>query len=527
MFPPAYRPVTAHELAAMLDRVHSEAMSGDALAFADDPEFSRLLWLRDRYTKGGGGWAHHGCDCKVHPPHFKLSGRIVGGYSGLPNTVPEEGGLGFFAGTNVYFEPELTFTIGDFWAVADFRIGGRVGEGGVDFSDPGSHDDPLAWADWVRPTGRADERDLRLDAGAWRGQVTRALVGAQLGRWALSAGWDNRRTGPALTGDLNLDYRGRPFAAVTARRTESFKWRGVMTHLAPDQLLLRTGLLSSRRVAYTDEFGLQVKQANPWFMQWLVGWNVTPWFRAHFTHSVMSVAREGALWPDLLQLNLPVTGSTIREGESGPVSDRIFSAQFEFRWRQAPWPILPSNAGRLYWNYGGTDFLPSGPAGVVPEISIPASVVGFELLSPRWDLGFEYAELRHDKVLWYTNGGFREGYSHEQTLMGHPLGGAGESLMGLVRVRPAAWASQISFKGHHATWGMRNFTPGTGERNAFSLSWGRTPRDASELATSPLLWEITVEWNREEANRDAYKTTESPNARASRDWWRLIFKVGI
>jgi len=165
--------------------------------------------------------------------------------------------------------------------------------------------------------------------------------------------------------------------------------------------------------------------------------------------------------------------------------------------------------------------------GVVPEIAVPASVVGFELLSPRWDVGFEYTELRHDKVLWYTNGGFREGYSHELSVFGHPLGGAGESLMGLVRLRPAAWAWQSTFKVHHATWGMRGFTPGTGERNAVSVSFGRTPRGSSLVATSPVLWEIMLEWNREEVDRAAYAEVRPPDSRVSRDWWRLVFKVGI
>jgi len=343
-FPPAYRPVTGDEIATLLDQVQVQAMSGTAVAFADDAEYDRLLWLRERHQYGGGGWAHHGCDCKIHPPHFRVSGRMIAGYSGLANTVPEEGGLGFFAGNNIYFEPELAFAAGDFWAVVDFRIGGRVGHGGVDFSDPSAHDDPLTWPDWVVPTGRAEERALRLDQGAWHGQVTRALVGLQLGHWALSAGWDSRRTGPGLTGDLNLDYKGRPFAALTARRTASFQWRGVMTHLAPDQLLLRTGLLSQRRVAHTDEYGLQVKDANPVFMQWLVGWNVTSWFRTHVTHTVMASPREGTLWPDLLQLNFPVIGTTWREGDSGPITDRIFAVQFEFRWREAPWPRLSSLA---------------------------------------------------------------------------------------------------------------------------------------------------------------------------------------
>ncbi len=530
-FPPAYRPVTEGELARLLATVQAKALNGEADGLADDPEYARLLWLLDRYERGGGGKSFHGCPCKVHPPHLRLSGRVVGGFSELADPVPFEGGLSFAAGHNVYFEPAFEFAAGSFWAAGNFRLGGRWADGGVDFTEPGRDSDPLTWPGWNRATGREDVRDARLSNGAWQGQVTRALVGMQLGRWAVSAGWDQRRTGPGLTGNLNLDYQGRPFPALTARRTEPFHWRGIMTHLAPDQTLLRAGILSERTVTYHDSVEQFSKQAHPWFMQWLVGWNVTSWFRADFTHTVMVTARDSTLWPDLLQINFPLVGTTWREMESGPITDRIFAAQFEFRWRDAPWPVLPSTAGRLFWDYGGTDFLPSGPGGVVPEISIPASIVGFELVSPRWDLAFEYAELQHDKVLWYTNGGYREGYSQEQTLMGHPLGGSGEAITGLVRLRPGQRDWQLGLQGKLATWGMKGHTPGEGERRSVALTWGRTPRaetiDNEAAPAAPLLWEITAEWNREMADPSAFLKFPPPGSEVARNWWRLIFKVGI
>ncbi len=530
-FPPAYRPVSAAEIADLLAAVQDQALTGRAPALTDDPEYARLLWLLDRYRRGGGGAAFHGCPCKVHPPHLRLSARVVGGYSELGDPIPEEGGLGFVAGHNIFIEPAAEFAAGAFWAAFAYRLGGRWARGGTDFSAPGGDTDPLTWPGWARATGRQDVRDVRLAGGAWTGQLTRALVGLQLGRWALSAGWDQRRTGPGLTGDLNLDYRGRPFPAVTARRTQSFQWDGIFTHLAPDQTLLRAGLLSERTVTYQDSLGNYAKEANPWFFQWLVGWNVTSWFRTHFTHTVMATAREGTLWPDLFEINFPRAGTTWREMESGPITDRVFAVQFEFRWRDAPWPLLPSSAGRLFWDYGGTDFLPSGPNGVVPQISVPASIVGFELVSPRWDLGFEYVELRHDEVLWYTNGGYEEGYSHEQTLLGHPLGGSGEAITGLVRVRPSSRDFQVRLQGRLARWGMAGYTPGTGERHSVALTLGRSPRggpaDPTEKPAAPLLWEITAEWNREQADPAGYSISPPPNSVGARDWWRLVYKVGI
>lgn len=531
VFPPAYRPVTTTELADLLATVQDHALSGRAPALTDDREYGRLQWLLHRYRAGGGGVVHHGCACKTHPLHWRLAGRVLGGYSELGDPLPAEGGLNFAAGHNLVFEPAVELALGSFWAALDWRIGGRWARGGVAFDGPTGDANPLTWPGWSRATGRADVRDARLRSGAWRGQVSRALIGLQLGNWALSAGWDHRRTGPGLSGQLNLDYQGRPFPALTARRTRPFRWFGMMSPLAPDQMLLRAGLLSSRTVDFQDEYGTHRKQDEPWFFQWLVGWQLTPWFRTQLTHSVMVNAREGTLWPDLLQVNFPLVGTTWREGESGPITDRIFAAQTEFRWREAPWPVLPSRAGRLFWDYGGTDFLPSGPGGVVPEISIPASVLGCELLSPNWDLGFEYAELRHDDVLWYSNGGYVEGYSHEQTLLGHPLGGSGEAITGVVRIRPARWGCQLSLQGRRSRWGTPGLTPGTGERHAVALILGGTPRDRVVAdATAPaatLVWEVSAEWNRERVDPAGYLHDRASDSGLERDWWRLLFKVGI
>lgn len=526
-FPPAYRPVTEFELERLLVRAEAAALAGRAVALADEDEFNRLQWLLQRYRLGRNGLVFDGCSCRKYPPRLRLTGRLVGGYSGLGDPVPAEGGLGFVAGHNLAFESGAELALGAAWAAFDFRLGGRSASGGVGFSEADGRTDPLSWPGWARATGRADVRDLRLASGAWTGRFVRALLGVQWGRWSLSAGWDQRRTGPGLSGDLSLDYQGRPFPALTARRTEPFHWSGLMTHLAPDQTLLRAGLLSRRVVIYRDEFGSTARQTDPWFFQWLVGWNVTPWFRTHFTHTVMATAREGTLWPDLLQVNFPLVGTTWREMASGPVTDRIFAAQFEFRWRQAPWPGLPSAAGRLFWDYGGTDFLPSGPGGVVPQISVPASVVGVELVGSRWDVGFEFAELQHEKVLWYSNGGYAEGYTQGQTLLGHPLGGSGKAYSGLVRLRPSGSGLEAALQGRKAEWGMSGLTPGTGQRHSLALVLRRTPgRLGRGLGPGPhaLLWEITTEWNREQVDPGGFAATSRS---AERDWWRLIFKVGI
>jgi len=526
VFPPAYRPVSEGELARLMAGVRYEADQESSSAL--EREISRIAWIHNRFETGNLGLVFHGCPCKENPINVRISGRMIGGYSELGNPVGAEGGLSFAAGHNVFLEPSLELSSGKIWSALAVRFGGRLAGGGVNFSEPGMTTHPLTWPNWSPPTGRYSVREARLKDGAWNMDISRALVGVNLGNWALSAGWDHRRSGPGFTGTLNLGFDGESFPALTARRTESFKWSGFLTHLAPDQTLLRAGVLSRRTVDYTDIYGVHFKEANPMFFQWLVGWNVTSWFRANLTHTVMATAREGSLWPDLLQINFPVIGTTWRESDSGPITDRIFTAQFEFRWRNAPWPILPSSAGRLFWEYGGTDFLPSGPAGLVPELSIPASIAGIELVGPRWDLVLEYTELRHENVIWYYNGGYAEGYTQNQWVMGHSLGGSGESLTAVVRGRPGAMNYQVELLGRAAHWGLKGFTPGTGSLDTVALTMKRTPRLSGTAADQhTLLWSVTAEWNREHADPYAYFETPVPDSQATRNWWRLIFKIGI
>ena len=535
LFPPAYRPVSAGELADLLTEVLDEAVSGGAAALRNEEELARLQWWLDRYRRDGGGHTWDGCDCKVHPPRLRVSGRAAAGFTDLGSTFDQEAGLAWSPGWNATFEPVLDFAAGPWWISATGRFTGQVATGGVDFSGPGADQSPLTWPDWSIPTGKSQVRDARLQGGRWTLDAPRLVAGVNWGRWSLSAGWAPRRTGPGLTGALALDQSGVSFPAVTARRMKPFVWgSGFLNFFAPDELLLTTGRLSEQLVRYQDaEEAIHEKTAHPWFFQWLVGWRVTSWFRAAFTHTAMAVPREGTLWGDILQINFPIKGTTWSETTHGPVTDRIFSAQFEARWRHAPWPVLPSAAGRLFWDYAGTDYLPSGPGGLVPRISVPASVIGVELVDPVWDLGLEYAELVHENVLWYSNSGFPEGYSHDGWLLGHALGGSGESFTGLVRIRPRGWGLEPGLRVRHATWGMEHLTPGTGEMTTMALSVKNLPSGppggplTEGPPPSPLLWEIILEWNHEEADPAAFTENPTGGSRVEKDWWRVYFKVGI
>jgi len=398
----------------------------------------------------------------------------------------------------------------------------------VTFDDPG---DPLAWPGWSVPTGKDRVRDARLGSGPWRIDVPRAAAGVRLGNWAVSAGWAPRATGPGLSGSLQLDHTAESFAAGTVRRTRPFVWGdGFWRIVSPASLLVTAGPLSRRTIAFREGDERVTKEARPWFFQWLVGWQIG-WFRTAVSHTAVAAPRDGTLWPDLLQINFPTKGTTWEEIDSGPVTDRILAVQFEIRWREAPWPLLPRAAGRLFWDYGGTDTLPSGPGGYVPQISVPASVIGIELVGPRWDLGLEYAELTHETVLWYSNTGFPgTGYSHEDWVLGHGLGGSGERYGGLVRWRPPRGGLEAVLDLSRSTWGARGQTPGTGRRHTAGLTVARDPGSAErdpDGRRPALLWAVTLEANRERADQGAFAPAPVPGAEAVRTWWRLYARVGI
>jgi len=516
LFPPLYQPVSQQELAELLENIKSVSAEDSSSVLADGRERASIAALEARY-----GWP------KVDDPkRVRASGRLLLGFFELGDPVAGEAGLPFAPGWSAALEPSLAWTRSSVWAAITPRWRGRLHTGGVDFDGDPAATDPLTWPGWSIPTGKAQVRSARLSPGDWKLDLPQAMVGVQLGNWALNGGWAPRKTGVGVHGALGMDLGGKSFPAVTLRRTRPFAWRGPIRRLGPHDLLLRVGSLSERKVRYNTEWGPRSMETRPWFFQWLLGWEVTRWFRFSAEHTVMAASPDGSLWPDLLQINFPIVGTTWREAASGPVTDRIFNVQFEFRWVRAPWPILPRDAGRLYWQYGGTDFLPSGPGGVIPQISAPASVAGFELFSPVWDLGLEYAELEHPLVMWYSNGGFPEGYSHNGWLLGYSLGGEGESVTGQVRYRPPGSGLETSLRVRRATWGMEHLTRGTGLQK--SVAWSCRSLGQDHLnGTSRWWWEFSVEWLREGADPGAFRPDNPFTTAVQRDWWKVLCKLSL
>jgi hypothetical protein len=429
--PPSDRPVSGAELARLLDAAEAAGVLPAGAAA-----------LGARHTAPGGS--------------PRTEARLLAGAGDRGGLQPGQAGREWAPGANLTVEAGAQAARGAWWAALTVRGTLRNGWGAARARDEALAGDPLSWPDWDPATGPAQARRALLLDGDADLDVVRAVVGFEARGWAASLGWEPRRHGPGLGAALLLDGDAPPFPALTVRRTGPWSWPGVLRPLGPQALLVRTGLLSGRPVGSGDAGPLRVDR--PWFFQWLVRWRLTDWARLGFTHAAIAAPRSGTLWPDLLRINFPPPGTTWDELESGPFTDRLFSAQLELRWRRAPWPLLPRAAGRAWWEYAGEDFLPRGPWGLLPEIAAPASVAGVELVDGRWDLAFEYVETLHPLVLWYANSSFPTGWEHGGRLLGASLGGAGERFGGLVRWRGNGRA-ELELGYAASEWGTEGHAP--------------------------------------------------------------------
>ena len=244
---------------------------------------------------------------------MRTTGRALLGWQELGDPLAGESGLDWSGGANAAGELTVDATLGaHWWFGVTGRASGRLAAG--ETLDPG---DPLTWPGWPLATGRAQVGTARQQGGAWTLTLPRAMAGVRLGNWALSAGWEPRRVGPGRGGGLTLDHGGATFPALTGRRTAPFRWSGIMRWLAPSELLLRAGTLSERQVRLFPASGLVLTRQNPWFMEWLLGWEPVSWFRFTATQAAMAASQDGTLWPDILQINFPLIGTTWAERPTG------------------------------------------------------------------------------------------------------------------------------------------------------------------------------------------------------------------
>lgn len=488
-FPAPYQPINHAELTGLLER--SWRRGGPRLMLP--AQRRQLAWLLARYGRQQRPVRWSSCDCRPPVAHVSLGGHAGLWELGPGEVVPWQSGL-LGRGLLATLEPDLSSWWGPAWLAITPRLEvplDQAGRGRGAAASAGSWPPPTGWPSRVLAREEASARV------AW----PRAVVGVQLGGWSLAAGVFPTAVGVGLDGGgLTLSSHAEGVPQVVLRRTRPLHWSGFLHWLDPEHVLVRLGSTSSQAISYRTERGRGSHAARPLLSQWLLTWDHTPWWRTTLVGTALAAGREGrSVWPDLLQVNLPLFDATWSEVDYGPVTDRLVSLIMEARWREAPWPWLPAAAGRLWWEYGGEDFRPHDQIPVLPEISAPANLAGIELLDSRWDLGLEYLNTRHPRVLWYSNGGFGDGYAHEGVLLGHELGGAAEAWTGLVRWRTAAGDDELELRGRTSDWRGAPL-PATASRREFSLAWRRL--------LGPGAWSLEAGWAEERVG----SVTER--------WWR-------
>lgn len=475
-----YRPVDHAELTELLQR----AWGRGGPRLLQPAQRRQLAWLLDRYgrQRRPGRWSS--CACRPPVAHLSLGGHVGIMELGPGDLVAGESGL-LGRGLLATVEPELTSWWGPAWLAVTPRLEVPLARSGRDVGTP------FAYGEWPLPTGRPTLGHAR---SATRGRVAfpRVVAGLRLGGWSVAAGVFPASVGVGLEGGgLSLSADAESVPQIVLRRTRPLSWSGLLSWFDPEHVLLRLGSTSPQAIRYRDEWGAQVHTRRPLLSQWLLTWDHTSWWRTTLVGSALAAGREGqSIWPDLLQVNLPFFGATWAEQDRGPVTDRLVSLIMEARWREAPWPWLPAAAGRIWWEYGGEDFRPHDSFGLLPEISAPASLAGIELVDGCWDVGVEYLNTRHPLVLWYSNSGFSEGYSHEGVLLGHELGGAAAAWTAVVRWRTAGGGDEWSLRGRTAHWEAASL-PTKAARREGSLAWSRLVSGGA--------WRLEVGWVEERA----------------------------
>jgi hypothetical protein len=69
------------------------------------------------------------------------------------------------------------------------------------------------------------------------------------------------------------------------------------------------------------------------------------------------------------------------------------------------------------------------------------NILGGMIDGGRWDLRVEFAETRDNGAVWYTHPTYQSGFAFKQFILGHPIGGAAESIFGRATyyLTPTTW----------------------------------------------------------------------------------------
>ena len=102
---------------------------------------------------------------------------------------------------------------------------------------------------------------------------------------------------------------------------------------------------------------------------------------------------------------------------------------------------------KFYWQRGNDNVRD------VQGILGGGNILGGVIDGGRWDLRVEFAETQDAGAVWYTHSTYRSGFAFKQFILGHPIGGAAESLFARATyyVTPTFW---IAADGRREQYGL-------------------------------------------------------------------------
>ncbi len=276
---------------------------------------------------------------------------------------------------------------------------------------------------FVRPNLEfvADFDDFAADESEQEGDLDIGYAKLQWFNVALEVGRDSFWWGPGHFGTLLLSDNAPPLDSLKLQSHQPFRIPWLFKYLGP--MTLTTFLAQLEEDRYVP---------NPY----LLGFRYTlmPLDRLEIgVARTIQFGGEGGNKPGLENIDDILIGRS--EHIYGRQGDTNQIALFDFRLTVPETRHLWKHFRQLqvWWEYGTETADWNAVSGVrVPSLAMPANVWGARLDFGAVDVLGEWADT-HARGRWYTHYVYRDGYTHEKKVLGHPYGFGTQSFDGRIR----------------------------------------------------------------------------------------------
>jgi hypothetical protein len=251
----------------------------------------------------------------------------------------------------------------------------------------------------------------------------------------LEFGRDALWWGPASQGDLVLSNNAPPLELLKFSTPLPFRLPGMFQELGEWQVASFVARLEhNRTIPHALVSGVRVTL------------QPTSYLQAGFTHVVQAYGEDGvsiSAEDFVPRLWVPTFDTTGRTVNSLVAYNVVLSLPFV---RDLPW----LQSVKLYWQRGNDNV--KDVRGVLGG----GNIIGGVLDGGRWDARIEYAETRDAdtaSTLWYNHPTYQSGFAFRRFVLGHPMGGAAESIFGRLTyyLTPTTW---LAVDGRRERYGL-------------------------------------------------------------------------